>query len=83
MLWVLNWAVFALSTGVVWTFARTGALQTGEVCTRAIVVFLAVALSTVLLFLFDALGGVAQHAWDQYPWNFARKIVALAAPCSC
>ena len=75
MFWVLSWAFFALSTGVVWDFLVTGSLHADSVPARAVLVFLALGLSMFIFFLVDLLGGDAQRAWDRQPWDRARKII--------
>jgi len=77
--WLLRWAVFAASTGLVWDFVGNGSLRADRVVARTLLVLLAVAILTFAVLLIDLFGGLAQHAWDNYPWAEAKKILGMAA----
>ena len=77
--WVIGWMLVAVSTGVVWEWAVNPPLRVGGVLARGAVVLVVVLLSSIVTLLVDFFGGIAQHAWDNYPWRVARTIVALAA----
>lgn len=76
ILWLANWLIFAVSTSIVWEFLTKPELLVNTVVARGISIFIAIISMTFVIFLIDMGGSVAQHAWDRYDMQFARKIYA-------
>jgi hypothetical protein len=79
ILWAIRWIVLAVSTGIVWEFVVNTSLRADRVLARGSAVALALLLLTIVVFLIDFFGSIAQYAWDNFPPRIARTFFAVAS----
>ena len=75
--WIASWIVFSASAGVIWEFALHDPPSLRGVVARGTLALFGVLLLLVGSLLVNFWGALAHHAWSEYDWTGARKLLTL------